>query len=48
MKLELVDVEDDPREVAEEEGHGDAGEDDHQGPLVTVVHPQAAYGDGEK
>ena len=34
VQLELVDVEDHPGEVADEEGHGDAGEDHQQGLLL--------------
>ncbi len=37
MQLELVDVEDDAREVAQEERGRDAGEDGEQATLVTVA-----------
>ena len=44
VELELVDVQDDAGEMAEEERHRDAGEDDHQRPLVAVVHTEAGRG----
>ena len=48
MELELIDVEDHSRKVADEERGRDTREDDHQGPLVAVVHPETGNIDVRK